>query len=151
MRFGTTVWHNRNRSFMIVHKKSSSANYLARHKPLLTRRCGRPQERRLDLAHTAAVLLDKHNLIKYDRRTGNMQPTDIGRIASYYYVTYRTLATYNEHLKPTMGDIELLRLFRCCPCVPSVHAASQICGSLTRHREDCCQPLSTNSQLLSLL
>ena len=67
----------------------------------------------MDLAHTAAVLLDKHNLIKYDRRTGNMQPTDIGRIASYYYVTYRTLATYNEHLKPTMGDIELLRLFRC--------------------------------------
>lgn len=44
-----------------------------------------------------------------------VQATDLGRIASYYYVTYRTLATYNEHLKPTMGDIELLRLFRCFP------------------------------------
>ena len=71
------------------------------------------QERRKDLVHTAAVLLDRHNLIKYDRRTGNMQATDLGRIASYYYITYRTLATFNEHLKPTMGDIELLRLFRC--------------------------------------
>ena len=40
-----------------------------------------------------------------------MQSTDLGRIASHYYVKYHSLATYNEHLKPTMGDIELLRLF----------------------------------------
>lgn len=30
-------------------------------------------ERRLDLAHSAANLLDKNNLIKYDRRSGNFQ------------------------------------------------------------------------------
>ena len=40
-----------------------------------------------------------------------LQATDLGRIASHYYINYHTLATYNEHLKPTMGDIELLRLF----------------------------------------
>ncbi|KAL3148608.1 hypothetical protein ABBQ38_014036 [Trebouxia sp. C0009 RCD-2024] len=68
-------------------------------------------ERRMDLAHSAANILDKNNLIKYDRRTGNFQVTDLGRIASHYYVTHHTIATYNEHLKPTMGDIELLRLF----------------------------------------
>jgi pre-mRNA-splicing helicase BRR2 len=67
----------------------------------------------MDLVHTAAAQLDKHNLVKYDRRTGNFQATDLGRIASYYYITYNTLATFNEHLRPTMGDIELLRLFRC--------------------------------------
>jgi hypothetical protein len=37
------------------------------------------QERRLDLAHSAAVILDKNNLIKYDRRSGNLQATDLGR------------------------------------------------------------------------
>ncbi|KAL6768281.1 hypothetical protein ACKKBF_B38500 [Auxenochlorella protothecoides x Auxenochlorella symbiontica] len=68
-------------------------------------------ERRLDLAHSAATLLDRHNLIKYDRRTGNFQPTDLGRIASRYYVSYTTIATFNEHLKPSMTEIELLRLF----------------------------------------
>ena len=31
------------------------------------------QERRLDLVNSAAVLLDKNNLIKYDRRTGTLQ------------------------------------------------------------------------------
>lgn len=51
--------------------------------------------------------------MKYDRRTGQFQATDLGRIASYYYITFNTLATFNEHLRPTMGDIELLRLFRC--------------------------------------
>ena len=63
------------------------------------------------MAHTAATLLDKNNLIKYDRRSGNFQVTDLGRIASHYYVTYHSIATFNEHLKPTMGDIEMLRLF----------------------------------------
>lgn len=67
--------------------------------------------RRMDLAHSAATLLDKNNLIKYDRRSGTVQATDLGRIASHYYIKYTTLATYNDHLKPTMGDIELLRLF----------------------------------------
>lgn len=33
------------------------------------------------------------------------------RIASQYYVSYRTIAAFNDHLKPTMGEIELLRLF----------------------------------------
>ena len=40
-----------------------------------------------------------------------MQATDLGRIASHYYINYHTLATYNEHLRLTMGEIELLRLF----------------------------------------
>jgi hypothetical protein len=47
----------------------------------------------------------------YDRRTGSFQATDLGRIASHYYVTHTTLAAFNDHLKPTMSDIELLRLF----------------------------------------
>ena len=39
------------------------------------------------------------------------QVTDLGRIASHYYVTYTTIANFNDHLKPTMADIELCRLF----------------------------------------
>ncbi|CAI9118155.1 OLC1v1019682C1 [Oldenlandia corymbosa var. corymbosa] len=64
-----------------------------------------------DLIHSAATILDKNNLVKYDRKSGYFQVTDLGRIASYYYITHGTIATYNEHLKPTMGDIELCRLF----------------------------------------
>nr|GLL37108.1 DExH-box ATP-dependent RNA helicase DExH12-like [Ipomoea trifida] len=69
------------------------------------------EERRADLVHSAATLLAKNNLIKYDRKSGYFQVTDLGRIASYYYITHGTISTYNEHLKPTMGEIELCRLF----------------------------------------
>ncbi|KAK4751540.1 hypothetical protein SAY87_005022 [Trapa incisa] len=69
------------------------------------------EERRADLIHTAATILDKNNLVKYDRKSGYFQVTDLGRISSYYYITHGTISTYNEHLKPTMGDIELCRLF----------------------------------------
>ncbi|KAJ3695012.1 hypothetical protein LUZ60_000389 [Juncus effusus] len=69
------------------------------------------EERRADLIHSAANLLDKNNLIKYDRKSGYFQSTDLGRISSYYYITHGTISTYNEYLKPTMSDIELCRLF----------------------------------------
>ncbi|KAG2291595.1 hypothetical protein Bca52824_038264 [Brassica carinata] len=69
------------------------------------------EERRADLIHSAATLLDKNNLVKYDRKSGYIQVTDLGRIASYYYISHGTIATYNEHLKPTIGDIDLYRLF----------------------------------------
>ncbi|XP_059634391.1 DExH-box ATP-dependent RNA helicase DExH12-like [Cornus florida] len=69
------------------------------------------EERRADLIHSAAIVLDKNNLVKYDRKSGYFQVTDLGRIASFYYITHGTISTYNEHLKPTMGDIELCRLF----------------------------------------
>ncbi|CAI5996773.1 unnamed protein product [Closterium sp. NIES-64] len=69
------------------------------------------EERRADLIHSAAVQLDRNNLMKYDRKSGVFQVTDLGRIASFYYISHGTIATYNEHLKPTMGDIDLCRLF----------------------------------------
>ena len=36
-------------------------------------------ERRLDLAHSAALLLDKNNLVRYDRKSGNFQVRAVGR------------------------------------------------------------------------
>ncbi|KAG5219829.1 DEIH-box ATPase [Salix suchowensis] len=51
------------------------------------------------------------NLLKYERSIGRFQSTELGRIASHYYVTYNSMATYNQHLKPTMSTLELFRVF----------------------------------------
>ena len=48
---------------------------------------------------------------RYERKSGQFQVTDLGRVAAYYYVSHSTVAVYNEFLKPTLSDIELLRLF----------------------------------------
>eukprot|EP00043_Microstomoeca_roanoka_P014404 m.142887 g.142887 ORF g.142887 m.142887 type:complete len:2149 (-) comp16005_c1_seq1:147-6593(-) len=66
---------------------------------------------RASLIHSAAVQLDKCNLIKYDRKTGHFQVTDLGRIASHYYCDFQTVSMYNSLLKPTLTEIELLRIF----------------------------------------
>ena len=68
-------------------------------------------QKRVDLAHSAAVLLDKSHLIKYDRRTGRFQSTELGRIASYYYISHTSMATYNQHLRPSMNYVDLFRIF----------------------------------------
>ncbi|XP_053622297.1 U5 small nuclear ribonucleoprotein 200 kDa helicase [Plodia interpunctella] len=66
---------------------------------------------RADLVHTAASLLDKAGLIKYERKSGHFQPTELGRIASHFYCTYETMQAYNQLLRPTLGEIELFRVF----------------------------------------
>ena len=68
-------------------------------------------QRRIDLVHSAATLLDKHNLLRYDRKTGGFQVTALGRVASHYYVSHSSISVFNEFLKPTMTDIEIFRLF----------------------------------------
>ncbi|KAG1789995.1 putative RNA helicase [Suillus plorans] len=68
-------------------------------------------QKRADIAHSAAVLLEKCHLIKYERASGRFQSTELGRIASHYYVTYNSMATYNQHLRSTMSTLELFRVF----------------------------------------
>ena len=68
-------------------------------------------QKRADIVHSAAALLEKASLIKYERSSGRFTSTELGRIASYFYVTYNSMATYNQHLKPTMSTIELFRVF----------------------------------------
>lgn len=68
------------------------------------------EQRRIDLVHSAALILDRHGLVKYDRKTGVLSATELGRVASHYYLSYQTVATFHEHLKPTMSDIELFRV-----------------------------------------
>ena len=35
------------------------------------------EQQRMDLVHSAAMMLDKHNLVKYDKKTGNFQVCEI--------------------------------------------------------------------------
>lgn len=69
------------------------------------------EQHRADLIHSAALQLDRSGLVKYDRRAGQFQMTELGRIASHFYCTHQTMQTYNQLLKPTLSEIELFRVF----------------------------------------
>ncbi|KAH7137213.1 Sec63 Brl domain-containing protein [Dactylonectria estremocensis] len=69
------------------------------------------EQKRVDLIHSAAMSLRKSNLIKYDEKTGKLQSTELGRIASHYYITHGSMDTYNNLIQPSITTIELFRVF----------------------------------------
>ncbi|KAF2155922.1 Sec63-domain-containing protein [Myriangium duriaei CBS 260.36] len=69
------------------------------------------EQKRVDLIHAAATMLEKAHLVKYDKKSGRLQSTDLGRIASHYYITHNSMLTYNQHIQPSMSIIELFRVF----------------------------------------
>lgn len=69
------------------------------------------EKHRCNLIYSAACVIEKSQLIKFDRRTGQFQQTELGRIASHFYCTHQTMQTYNQLLKSTLSEIELFRVF----------------------------------------
>ncbi|KOS20322.1 Pre-mRNA-splicing factor brr2 [Escovopsis weberi] len=69
------------------------------------------EQKRVDLIHSAAMALRKSNLVKYDEKTGKIQSTELGRIASHYYITASSMDTYNNLIQPSINTIELFRIF----------------------------------------
>jgi len=50
-------------------------------------------------------------MLKYDKLTGSLQATALGKIASHYYIKYQSMQIYSENLKPHMNLIDVFRLF----------------------------------------
>ncbi|RMZ80202.1 hypothetical protein DV737_g3117, partial [Chaetothyriales sp. CBS 132003] len=69
------------------------------------------EQKRVDLIHSAATVLEKAGLVKYEKKSGKLQSTDLGRIASHFYITHNSMLTYNHALQPSIGTIELFRIF----------------------------------------
>ncbi|KAJ2829595.1 Pre-mRNA splicing [Coemansia erecta] len=67
--------------------------------------------RRAALAHAAAVELERSAMVRYDRRTGRLVATELGRVAAHYYVSHGSMAVYQQDLRADASDIDLLRVF----------------------------------------
>ena len=72
------------------------------------------ERKRLDLIRTAAKALDACHMMRFDDASGNLAVTDLGRVASHYYITHTTIETFNAVLdKPTapaLSDADALDL-----------------------------------------
>eukprot|EP00850_Spirogloea_muscicola_P003370 SM000013S26539 [mRNA] locus=s13:882491:898189:- [translate_table: standard] len=58
----------------------------------------------------AARALDKAKMVRFDEKSGNLYVTELGRVASHFYIQYTSVETYNEMLKRHMSDSELLHM-----------------------------------------
>lgn len=69
------------------------------------------ERRRAELIHSAALELHNSGLIRYNKKSGELVATEIGKIAANFYVSYQSMALYMERMKECTSDIDLLRIF----------------------------------------
>ena len=69
------------------------------------------EQKRLDLIHSAAVVLEKSGLLRYEKKAGKFNTTELGRIASHYYISHNSMATYSQQIQPGIGSVEMFRIF----------------------------------------
>ena len=78
-------------------------------------RCGRKRDQNNKLVEkmikNSFQILNEFKLIRYISSTGRVHSTELGRIASNYYMSYKTISEFNEKLREDMFDEELLNLF----------------------------------------
>lgn len=63
-----------------------------------------------ELIKVAAKILDRCKMIRYDERLGNLYPTDLGRVASHYYIQYETVELFSSNLRPNYSDAEIFNI-----------------------------------------
>ncbi|XP_060169501.1 DExH-box ATP-dependent RNA helicase DExH14 isoform X3 [Lycium barbarum] len=63
-----------------------------------------------DLISDAARALDKAKMMRFDEKSGNFYCTELGRIASHFYIHYTSVETYNEMLSRHMNESELINM-----------------------------------------
>ena len=64
-------------------------------------------KRRL-LIQEAAKQLNDDRMIAFDRQTGSLTITDLGRIAAKYYIRYKSIETFNKLMRPKMSEADVL-------------------------------------------
>lgn len=63
------------------------------------------------LIYSALRILERGGLIRYERRTGQIQATELARIASHFYIPYQSMHEYAQRLRSTSGEVDILATF----------------------------------------
>ncbi|KAF5832046.1 Sec63 Brl domain-containing protein [Dunaliella salina] len=58
----------------------------------------------------AARQLKAAQMAVFDERSGNLYVTELGRVASHYYIRHQSMVTFNSLLKPHMTEAEVLSM-----------------------------------------
>ena len=67
-------------------------------------------QHRTELIKAKAKLLDKAKMIRYEEHTGYLYPTDLGRVASNYYIKYDTVEVINELFKAYITEADIFAM-----------------------------------------
>lgn len=66
---------------------------------------------RKNLSHTVLQILEDQNLLVYNKISGSVQATELGRISSYFYINFESMNVYNTEFSETTSLIDIFRIF----------------------------------------
>lgn len=66
---------------------------------------------RENIIHSVFQVLHKNSLVIYDPNSGGVKSTELGRIASHYYINYSSIARYNSKVSATSSIMDVFRAF----------------------------------------
>ncbi|KAK9814715.1 hypothetical protein WJX72_010327 [[Myrmecia] bisecta] len=70
----------------------------------------RLEGRRKTLIVEAARELERSKMARFDEKSGNLYVTELGRVASHYYIRHSSIVVFNELLKRHMSEAEILAM-----------------------------------------
>ena len=62
---------------------------------------------RRTLITDAAKELEKSKMARFDERSGNLYVTELGRVASHFYISHASIVTFNEMLTKHMDEAKV--------------------------------------------
>lgn len=68
------------------------------------------QQHKRALVAEAAKQLKACQMAVFDEKSGNLYVTELGRVASHYYIKHLSMVTFNQALKPQMSEAALLAM-----------------------------------------
>lgn len=88
--------------------------------------------------------LHECKMIRYDAKSGALYMTELGRIASHFYISHGSINTINDNLKSVMTMSEVFLLIAECAEFESLKVRDEEMPDLEKLREHACRcPLST--------
>ncbi|KAH9850708.1 Sec63-domain-containing protein [Lenzites betulinus] len=66
--------------------------------------------KRNQLITAAAMQLSEARMVAFDRQTGSLVCTDLGRIAAKYYIRHKSIEIFNDKFRPKMSEADVLAM-----------------------------------------
>mmetsp|Transcript_22044 Transcript_22044/g.47942 ORF Transcript_22044/g.47942 Transcript_22044/m.47942 type:complete len:2140 (-) Transcript_22044:37-6456(-) len=103
------------------------------------------RKRSNELVIEAAKLLDERKMVRYNPDSGNLAVTNLGRVASHFYIRNQSVHTFNEMLekkRTSPTDADLLHVMCCADEFENVRVRPEELDEVDRLKKESC-PLDT--------
>ena len=95
-------------------------------------------QHRLALITKAAQALDKAKMIRFNEGAGYLHITDLGRVASHFYINMESILLFNEKMKPNMTEANILSMISQSSEFDGIKVREEEMQELDEHLEEHC-------------